>query len=105
MLKVKEFDPNAYTAYIIGFNIGGLDNLNVDAYSIDEMSVTKRVVFDVRRYEKDLLIWSVDTTDVIERAFSKKPFGIITDQIDTIESVKEDLLNNPVSRMLWQLDF
>lgn len=105
MLKVKEIDPSAYTAYIIGFNIGGLANINVDAYSIDEMSVTKRVVFDVKRYEKDLLIWSVDTTDVIERAFSKKPFGIITDQIDTIESVKEDLLNNPVSRMLWQLDF
>lgn len=105
ILEVKKIQPYTYTGYIIGFNIGGLENFDVDAYSIDETSVTKRVVIDANRYGKDLFIWSVDTTDVIERAFSKKPAGIITDQIDIVEAVKEDLINEPMSRMLWQLEF
>lgn len=104
ILKIKELQPEAYTGYIIGINLGGLENFDTDAYSIDETSVTKRVVIDARRYEKDLFIWSVDTMDVIERALSKKPAGIITDQIDIVEGVKEDLISNPLSRMLWQLN-
>lgn len=105
ILKAKEVDPSIYTAYIIGFNLGGLENLNIDAYAIDVTSLTKRVVLEVMLMDKDLFIWSVDTTDIIERSFAKKPDAIITDHIKDVREVRKKLVEEPMARMLWQIEF
>lgn len=105
ILKAKEVDPSIYTAYIIGFNLGGLENLNIDAYAIDVTSLTKRLVLEVMLMDKDLFIWSVDTTDIIERSFAKKPDAIITDHIKDVREVRKKLVEEPMARMLWQIEF
>lgn len=105
ILKAKDIDPSIYTAYIIGFNLGGLEKLNIDAYAIDVTSLTKRVVLEVMLMDKDLFIWSVDTTDIIERSFAKKPDAIITDHIKEVREVRKDLVEEPMARMLWQIEF
>lgn len=105
ILKAKVIDPSIYTAYIIGFNLGGLEKLDIDAYAIDVTSLTKRVVFETMLMDKDLFIWSVDTSDIIERSFAKKPDAIITDHIKEVREVRKDLVEEPLARMLWQIEF
>lgn len=105
ILKAKVIDPSIYTAYIIGFNLGGLEKLDIDAYAIDVTSLTKRVVLETMLMDKDLFIWSVDTSDIIERSFAKKPDAIITDHIKEVREVRKDLVEEPLARMLWQIEF
>lgn len=105
VLRIEEIDPSAYTSYIISLNVGGLEYLDVDAYALDEFSVTRLTVLEAALYEKDLYIWSLYTPDVIQKALSKSPAGVVTDEIDLVEEVIEQLMNQPMSRMLWLLNF
>lgn len=102
-LKVRYLDPNAKVGYIMGFTVGGVDDLDVDFFSIDETSVTKKIVRDAKANDQGLYIWSVDSPTIIHKALSYSPSAIISDQIIVIEEVKEELLSKPLSRMMWQL--
>ena len=102
-LKVRSLDPNAKVGYIMGFTVGGVDDLDVDFFSIDETSVTKKIVRDAKANDQGLYIWSVDSPTIIHKALSYSPSAIISDQIIVIEEVKEELLSKPLSRMMWQL--
>lgn len=102
-LKVRSLDPSAKVGYIMGFTVGGVDDLDVDFFSIDETSVTKKIVRDAKANDQGLYIWSVDSPTIIHKALSYSPSAIISDQIIVIEEVKEELLSKPLSRMMWQL--
>lgn len=103
ILKIKDINPEAYTGYIIGINVGGIENMNVDYYSIDEFSVTGRVVEEIKEYDKGLYEWSVNTEDLIEKAYSIGVEGIITDEVGLAYEVRENLINDPMYRILWWL--
>ncbi|UPU40124.1 glycerophosphodiester phosphodiesterase [Erysipelothrix sp. Poltava] len=82
ILKLKELYPDTYTGYILGLNIGGLERLDVDFYSIEDSSISSRTLNDIERYNKDLFVWTVNEEDRMDLYLTMEVTGIITDHVE-----------------------
>lgn len=91
ILKLKELYPDTYTGYILGLNIGGLERLDVDFYSIEDSSISSRTLNDIERYNKDLFVWTVNEEDRMDLYLTMEVTGIITDHVEAAQNVIEDL--------------
>ncbi|WP_342621834.1 glycerophosphodiester phosphodiesterase [Erysipelothrix sp. P66] len=91
ILKLKAMYPDTYTGYILGLNIGGLERLDVDFYSIEDSSISSRTLNDIARYNKDLFVWTVNEEDRMDLYLTMKVTGIITDHVEAAQKVIEDL--------------
>ncbi|MDE8172104.1 glycerophosphodiester phosphodiesterase [Erysipelothrix rhusiopathiae] len=91
ILKLKELYPDTYTGYILGLNIGGLERLDVDFYSIEDSSISSRTLNDIERYNKDLFVWTVNEVDRMDLYLTMEVTGIITDHVEAAQNVIEDL--------------
>ncbi|WP_323616282.1 glycerophosphodiester phosphodiesterase [Erysipelothrix rhusiopathiae] len=91
ILKLKELYPDTYTGYILGLNIGGLERLDVDFYSIEDSSISSRTLNDIERYNKDLFVWTVNEEDRMDLYLTMEVTGIITDHVEVAQKVIEDL--------------
>lgn len=91
ILKLKELYPDTYTGYILGLNIGGLERLDVDFYSIEDSSISSRTLNDIERYNKDLFVWTVNEEDRMDLYLAMEVTGIITDHVEAAQNVIEDL--------------
>ncbi|MDE8070670.1 glycerophosphodiester phosphodiesterase [Erysipelothrix rhusiopathiae] len=91
ILKLKELYPDTYTGYILGLNIGGLERLDVDFYSIEYSSISSRTLNDIERYNKDLFVWTVNEEDRMDLYLTMEVTGIITDHVEAAQNVIEDL--------------
>lgn len=105
ILRLKALDPSIKAGYIIGINIDGIEDIDVDFYAIEASSMNDTIDRTIKTYNKGLIIWSVDTVDIIQVAFAYNPTGIVTDQIERAQSVRDQLSSRPVYRMLWKLGF
>ncbi|CCV64197.1 Glycerophosphodiester phosphodiesterase [Alteracholeplasma palmae J233] len=105
ILKLKEKYPNVTTGYIIGFNLGGLKNYDIDFYSMSSYSVSKKVLSDIRRYNKSLFIWDVNSESDISYYLQLDIAGIITDQTELSKEVKLKLENGNFSNILFNFEF
>ncbi|CAH2761010.1 glycerophosphodiester phosphodiesterase [Erysipelothrix amsterdamensis] len=91
ILKLKQNYPDTYTGYILGLNIGGLERLDVDFYSIEDSSISSRTLNDIERYNKDLFVWTVNEEDRMDLYLTMEVTGIITDHVEAAQKVIEDL--------------
>lgn len=91
ILKLKELYPDTYTGYILGLNIGGLERLDVDFYSIEDSSISSRTLNDIERYNKDLFVWTVNEEDRMDLYLTMEVTGIITDHVEAAQNVIENL--------------
>ncbi|MDE8073857.1 glycerophosphodiester phosphodiesterase [Erysipelothrix rhusiopathiae] len=91
ILKLKELYPDTYTGYILGLNIGGLERLDVDFYSIEDSSISSRTLNDIERYNKDLFVWTVNEEVRMDLYLTMEVTGIITDHVEAAQNVIEDL--------------
>ncbi|WP_331836335.1 glycerophosphodiester phosphodiesterase family protein [Erysipelothrix piscisicarius] len=91
ILKLKTMYPDTYTGYILGLNIGGLERLDVDFYSIEDSSISSRTLNDIARYNKDLFVWTVNEEDRMDLYLTMEVTGIITDHVEAAQKVIEDL--------------
>ncbi|MCG4456103.1 glycerophosphodiester phosphodiesterase [Erysipelothrix rhusiopathiae] len=91
ILKLKELYPDTYTGYILGLNIGGLERLDVDFYSIEDSSISSRTLNDIERYNKNLFVWTVNEEDRMDLYLTMEVTGIITDHVEAAQNVIEDL--------------
>ncbi|WP_159648945.1 glycerophosphoryl diester phosphodiesterase membrane domain-containing protein [Erysipelothrix aquatica] len=104
IVTFKEMFPNAYTGYIIGFNLGGIEPMPVDFYSIEDTSITTRAVNDIKNQKKALYAWTINTSDLMEVYIRTNVNGIITDDPETANQVKQDIKNGPLDRLFWSLE-
>lgn len=105
MLELKEKYPEAITGYIIGFNLGGLQNYHIDFYSMEISSVTSKIISDIKRYNKSLFIWTINSENDIQSYLQLDVAGIITDNTHYAMKIKNKLNENPFSNILFNLEF
>ncbi|QIK70760.1 glycerophosphodiester phosphodiesterase [Erysipelothrix sp. HDW6C] len=105
ILNYKEKFPDATVGYILGINIGGLEDMNVDFFSLEDYSVTTRVVNDAQRMRKGLFVWTINSEELMQFYFKTQITGIITDNLELAEEVREDMKKTPISDLFWSLDF
>ena len=62
ILELKDKYPDATAGDIIGFNLGNLEYLNIDFYSLEASGVNKKLVQTLNFWNKGLFVWTVDDT-------------------------------------------
>jgi len=80
--KVKEIDPDITTVYVLSLAFGDVTELAAaDYFSIEATSITKEMVSRVHAAGKQILGWTVNTEEGIEKMIRLNVDNIVTDKI------------------------
>ncbi|MCU6762960.1 Glycerophosphoryl diester phosphodiesterase [uncultured Roseburia sp.] len=79
--KIKEINPKIQTVYITSVSLGNFTVLDAaDGYSVEAMMLTQKFVNQAHRAGKEVLVWTVNSEDSMERVLEMGVDGIITDK-------------------------
>ncbi len=88
---VKELNPDIRTGYILKMAYGNFTNrINADFISIKHTYVTKKIVDDAHNAGKEVVVWTVNSTNAIERMKRMKVDNIITDRPALVREMLAD---------------
>lgn len=107
---IKGMTTEIKTLYITPIAYGDIENLNVDALSIEETFINKALVERVHQKNKDVHAWTVNDADSMQRMIACGVDNIITDDVRTAMRVtdenhptREEMLNNTVQQVIFGL--
>lgn len=103
MLNLEKSYPGVITGYIIGFNIGNLEQVDVDFYSLEASAVSHRVVQTLSIWNKGLFVWTVNSPQDIRTFINMRVSGIITNRADVAIEVRETSAPISIIERIWQL--
>ena len=103
--KVKKYDKNIKTVYVMSLAYGDITSLkDADNFSIEAMSINKKLVKRVHNEGKELYAWTVNTKESINNMIDLNVDNIITDDItlakDTIYSSKTSNVINEYVKLV-----
>ncbi len=103
--KVKKYDKNIKTVYVMSLAYGDITSLkDADNFSIEAMSVTRKLVKKVHNEGKELYAWTVNSKESINNMIDLNVDNIITDDItlakDTIYSSKTSNVINEYVKLV-----
>lgn len=108
--EVKSLTTEIKTLYITPIAYGDIENLNVDAFSIEETFISKALVERVHQKNKDVHAWTVNDADSMQRMIDCGVDNIITDDVRTAMRVtdenhptREEMLNNTIQQVIFGL--
>ncbi len=88
LCKVKQANPDLRTGLILAIGVGNFYDLeNVDFFSVESTFVTQRVVNELHLRNKEIHVWTVDTTENAEKMADRGVDNIITGDPPLIHSV------------------
>lgn len=102
VLDLKQRYPKTVAGYILGFNIGNLEHLNVDFYSLEASAVTQKVVTTLELWNKGLFVWTVNQAQDMKTFLRMGVNGIITDNEARAIYEKELVPQTSLSDLLWE---
>ncbi|SJZ62535.1 glycerophosphoryl diester phosphodiesterase [Pilibacter termitis] len=98
---IKAKDAEIYCSYIIPFNIVGPPTTNTNAYTMEYSTLNSSFVDVSHREKKQVLAWTVNDENSVERVRSYGVNGIITDDVEMLQRVlKESKKEIPYSKKL-----
>ena len=103
--KVKKYDKKVKTVYVMSLAYGDITSLkDADNFSIEAMSVTRKLVKKVHNEGKELYAWTVNSKESINNMIDLNVDNIITDDItlakDTIYSSKTSNVINEYVKLV-----
>lgn len=100
--RVKAVAPELETVYVMGLAYGDLSRMTAaDAFSIQAASITRPLVKRVHNAGKEILAWTVNSADAIDRMLSRGVDNVITDDIElALERVSESRYSSWVREYL-----
>ena len=85
--KVKEINPNIKCGYIMTLALGNYKNLpDVDFFSLEMDSISSKDVKLAHKNGKQVLAWTVNDEDDIEKMLEYKVDGIITNRVSDVKN-------------------
>ncbi|MBR2593305.1 MAG: glycerophosphoryl diester phosphodiesterase membrane domain-containing protein [Firmicutes bacterium] len=89
--KVKAYDPEIVTAYVISFAYGNIADMDAaDIFSIESKSATRRMVSTVHSYGKKVFVWTVNSEKNIDKMLDRNVDNIITDDLELARRCVDD---------------
>ena len=87
--NVKDIDPDIKTFYVMSIAIGDITKLEyADGFSIEASNINKKLVNKIHNEGKEILAWTVNTEESINKMIDLSVDNIITDNI----SLAKDLI-------------
>jgi glycerophosphoryl diester phosphodiesterase len=90
LLDVKRLNPNIQTGYIVSRPMNNLGSLNVDFYSVQENVISKKMVSDIHRGNKEIYAWTVDRKVEMNNMLKLNVDGIISDKPQLLLNIKKE---------------
>ena len=103
--RVKEYDPEIVTVYVMSLAYGNITKLTAaDHFSVEASSATGRLVSRVHNAGKQIYAWTVNSENSINSMIERNVDNIITDNIPLArrcveESRYSDLLTEFIKRL------
>lgn len=103
ILELKDKYPDATAGYIIGFNLGNLENMNIDFYSLEASAVNKKLVQTLNFWNKGLFVWTVNDTQSMKNYIDLRVSGNITDHPASALEIKEEPYPMSLMEQFWAM--
>ncbi len=88
---VEKLDPTIKTGYTISLQIGNFTSQKVDFYAIEDFSYNELLARTAHKNGKKIYVWTINSTDDIEKYVDTSTDGIITDYPDLVKDIEEYL--------------
>lgn len=86
VLEVKKRLPIIKVGYISPFQFGGIEDIGVDFYVVEEMSYTKGLRAESARKNIPIFVWTVNEDVEIKKHLVDGTYGIITDNLIAVDN-------------------
>lgn len=106
ILEVKKKLPQIKVGYISPFQFGGIEDIGVDFYVVEEMSYTQGLVAESLRKNIPIFVWTVNEEIEIKKHLVDGTYGIITDNLIAVDNFNyimssDDLINYYLYKMAF----
>lgn len=79
---IKAYDEHIKTVYVTSLLYGDLESLNeADIFSVSEANVTKNLISQIHEQGKELYVWTVNTSETIQKMKELGVDNVITDDV------------------------
>jgi len=93
--EVKTLDKDIKTVYINSIAYGDLTNkVDADIFSIEEMSITSRLVKSIHNSGKEIYVWTVNNKEDVEKLVNLGVDNIITDDVELVKNTLLEMNSN-----------
>ena len=103
VIDMKQAYPDTIVGYIIGFNIGRLEKLDIVFYSLEASAVSQKAVRTVDSWNKGLFVWTVNDYNGITTYLDMQVTGIITDNARIALDARMKSPTFSIVEKIWQL--
>lgn len=92
--RVEQLDPTIKTGYTISLQMGNFTSQKVDFYAIEDFSYNEFLARTAHKNGKKIYVWTINSTDDIEKYVETSTDGIITDYPDLVNDIEGYLVND-----------
>lgn len=86
--KINEVDPLIPTSDVIALNVGELPNSPAPFLSLEDFSVTKKLVQHANEQEKKIFVWTVNKEELMHSYMRLGVYGLITNHVTDAVKVR-----------------
>ncbi len=104
--KLQKIDPLIETSDIIALNVGSLPKTTSQYLSLEDFSVTTKLIQNANEEEKKIFVWTVNKEELMHSYMRMGVYGLITNHVTDAVNVRnvyeED--QGMLQRLLWLLE-
>lgn len=86
--KISDIDPLIPTSDVIALNVGELPNTPAPFLSLEDFSVTKKLVTHANERDKKIFVWTVNKEDLMHTYMRLGVYGLITNHVTDAVKVR-----------------
>jgi glycerophosphoryl diester phosphodiesterase len=100
--QIKREKPQIFTSYIMPFNFADPPQIDVDAYTVEYSTLSSSFVREAHKMGKDVLAWTINSSDILLKMRSFNVDGIISDQASAcFQEIHNTQKTITYSQKLW----
>lgn len=104
--KIEAVDPLVPTSDVIALNVGKLPNTSAPFLSLEDFSVTKKIVQKANEQDKKIFVWTVNKEELMHTHMRLGVYGLITNHVSDAVRVRNvyEQEQGLYQRLMWLLE-
>lgn len=104
--KLQKIDPLIETSDVIALNVGSLPKTTSSYLSLEDYSVTTKLIQNANQHEKKIFVWTVNKEDLMHAYMRMGVYGLITNHVNDAVRVRNvyEEEQGMYQRLLWVLE-
>lgn len=104
--KLQKIDPLIPTSDVIALNVGRLPKTPSQFLSLEDFSVTKKLVQNANQQDKKIFVWTVNKEELMHNHMRLGVYGLITNHVTDAVNVRNTYEEEQglLQRLLWIIE-